>query len=501
MEFDEYRRYDGLGLADLVARREVSARELTELALRRMDAVNPGLNAVVTRIDDLARQRAASPLRGAFAGVPFLIKDLKQDHAGVPSACGSRSLRGHVPTQHAEITRRWLAAGLVPVGVSNTPEFGLKPQTESALWGPVHNPWRRGLSAGGSSGGAGAAVAAGIVPLAGGNDIGGSIRVPAAVCGLFGFKPGRGRTPWGAPEPEIAQGAAVQHALTRSVRDSAALLDATHGPMDGSPFHVAPPERPYLEETRRDPRRLRIGFSTTSPLSASPIDADCVSAVQRTARMLAALGHDVEEAEPGFVWPDFYNDVITMMYTLAAVMVREVQALTGCGQDAFEPDTRLMAGVGRSFSAVDLLESQQRWHLHQQAWAAFHRRHDVWLTPTVAQARLPIGAFATPGWQVAMGYCGLKLGLGRTMLNSPMAKQKRDEAVGYIPFTTPANLLGLPAMSMPLHWAGDGLPVGVQLMAGVGEEGLLFRLAAQLERAQPWFDRTAAEAEAVAASP
>lgn len=488
MKFYEYQGLDGLGMAALVAQRQVSAPELMQLALQRLEAVNPALNAVVTRMDDMAHQRAASALAGPFAGVPFLLKDVKQDHAGVVTTGSCRALRGHVPQVHAEITRRWLAAGVVPMGLSNASEFGLKPQSESAQWGAVHNPWRLGLSAGGSSGGAAAAVAAGIVPIAGGNDMGGSIRQPAALCGLFGFKPSRGRTPWGAPEAEMMQGMALQHVLSRSVRDSAAMLDATQGPMVGAPFHIAPPERPYLQELQRDPGALRIGFCTHSPLP-SPISEECQAAVHHTARLLDALGHHVEEASPAFDWRGLMDDFMTMLYAGAAMVVQSVRQSTGCGDDAFEPDTRLVAAVGRSLSAAELMGAQHRLHAHHCAWHAFRQRFDVWLTPVVSTVRLPIGALRSPAWQERLALLGVRLGLARQLMRNDLAVHRRDEALGYQPFLPCANLLGLPAMSVPLHWTDDGLPVGVQCMGGVGEEGLLFQLAAQLERAQPWMHR------------
>lgn len=492
MNFEEYRRYDGLGLAELVATQQVSAAELTELALARMDAVNPRLNAIVTRLDARARQSAKQATNSTpaapFAGVPFVVKDLMQDLAGVPTSAGSRAMRHHVPQQHAEITRRWLQAGVVPVGLSNAAEFGLAPQTEPSLWGAVHNPWRHGCSAGGSSGGSAAAVAAGIAPLAGGNDVGGSIRIPAALCGLFGFKPGRGRIPWGAPQAEFAQGAAVQHVLTRSVRDSAAMLDATMGPMPSSPFHIAPPERPYLQELAREPGRLRIGFCVTSPLPV-PVDAHGQAAVRHTAALLSSLGHHVEEHSPPVAWPDFYSDVMALMYTMSAAVVKDVQAMTGCRHSAFEPDTRLMAAAGRLMRADALQASLLRRHQHHEAWSGFRQRCDLWLSPVVTTAHLPLGAMRTPRWQAAGGLLAFKLGLGQLMLDSPMARKRLAESLGYVPFTTLANLLGLPSMSVPMHWSSEGLPAGVLLTGGIGEEGMLFRLAAQLEQAQPWFMR------------
>src|SRR5688572_23616063 len=250
MRFEEYRKHDGLGLADLVARREVNASELLEVAIARAEAVNPKLNAVIIPMHDIARARAKESLSGPFAGVPFLTKDLFQEYGGVRTAFGCKALKaaGYTAVEHAEITARWLRAGTVIFGRTNTPEFGAKAITEPDAWGPCRNPWNPDHTPGGSSGGSASAVAAGIVPMAGANDGGGSIRLPAGMCGLFGIKPGRGRTPWGPLYGELMHGAAMNHILSRSVRDSAAMLDATHGPELGSLYRIEPPERPYIEE-------------------------------------------------------------------------------------------------------------------------------------------------------------------------------------------------------------------------------------------------------------
>ncbi|MES2072771.1 MAG: amidase family protein [Pseudomonadota bacterium] len=490
MNFQEYRQYDGLGLARLVAAGEVSAAELLELALARSAAVNPKLNAVVVRMDEIARARAATVLSGAFAGVPFLLKNLEQHHAGVVSAHGCRGLKEHgaKAMRHAEITQRWLRAGVVILGQTNTPELGMKPITEPLAWGPARNPWNLARSPGGSSGGSAAAVAAGIVPMAGGNDVGGSIRIPAAVCGLFGFKPGRGRTPWGPERGEVMHGAAVNHVLTRSVRDSAAMLDASQGREVAAAFHIAAPERPYLEEVGRAAGKLRIAYCMRSP-SGTEVCAEAVLAVNKAARLLESLGHRVELAEPAIGWEQMLADFMRMMYANTAAQVSGIRQLTGCGNSGFEPDTLLMAGFGRAIRADEYAASLARWQEYQRVMNEFLQRHDVYMTPTVALPPPLLGQYATPAYEQKAAHMLQALGLSRMLLESARFKAKILSTMQHVPFTQLANLTGAPAMSVPLHWSADGLPLGVHFEAGPGSEGLLFRLAAQLEQAQPWFDR------------
>jgi len=489
MNFSEYRQHDGLGLARLVASGEVTASELLEIAIARAEAVDPVINAVVVRMDALARARCNELLTGPFAGVPFLLKNLEQNYAGVMSAGGCRGLMRSrvVPAQHSEITRRWLASGVVIAGQTNVPEFGLLPITEPLLFGPTNNPWNLAHSPGGSSGGSAAAIAAGIVPMAGGNDVGGSIRIPAAVCGLFGFKPGRGRTPCGPERGELMHGAVSHHVLTRSVRDSAAMLDATHGNELPASFHIAPPERPYLQEVGRDLGRLRIAFSDRSPVGE--ISPEAVLAIRDAARLLTSLGHEVVMDAPPIDWEQMFADVMTMMYANAAVFVTEVQAATGCGKQGFEPDTLLMAAFGRAIRADEFVASLARWQDYQRITNTFLSTHDVFMTPTVAFPPPLTGENATPRHeQVVVGWLQA-IGMSRALLHSTRLKDKVQGALRHIPFTELANLTGTPAMSVPLHWTQEGMPLGVHFMAGPSQEGLLFRLAAQLEQAQPWFDR------------
>ena len=359
----EYLEFDGMALAALVRRGEISAPELLEAAIRRAEAVNPRLNAITIPMYEIARERAATPLQGPLAGVPFLIKDLLQDYAGVLATSGSRVLKraGYIPAQHSEIVRRYLAAGTVIFGRTNTPEFGSKGVTEPEAWGPTRNPWNLAHSPGGSSGGAAAAVAAGIVPLAGASDGGGSIRIPAGCTGLFGLKPGRGRTPCGPGVGEAIHGAALNHVLSRSVRDSAAMLDATHGPEAGTPFALAAPERPYAAEVGRDPGRLRIAYTARSPLGTA-VDPAAVEAVEQTARLLAGLGHDVEQAEPEIDGQQLARDFLGIWYAQLTHLMQSACEQAGTRASGFELDSVAMAAVARGRSAFDYVCHYVHWN-------------------------------------------------------------------------------------------------------------------------------------------
>ena len=491
VRFDEYCRCDGLRLAQLVADREISPAEALEAAITRAESINPRINAIVVRMDSIARGRALEPLTGAFAGVPFLEKDLGQEYAGVPCSYGSRGPKrtGFAPPVHAEITKRWLEAGALIFGRTNTPEFGLQLVTESAAWGPAHNPWNLDRTPGGSSGGSAAAVAAGIVPLAGANDLGGSIRVPAAVCGLFGFKPGRGRTPWGPEHGEMMFGSAINHVISRSVRDSAAMLDATQGPELASAFRIAPPQRPYLEEVSHEGERLRIAFSTCSPFG-EPVGPEATAAVEDAVRLLASLGHEVEPATPAIDGEALLDDFGGLLFAGAAVLVVQAKRRAGCRNADFEPDTRLLARLGHTLRADELAASVDRCQDYVRTMNTFHRRYDVYMTATTATPAPHIGDTSTPRALAALGACAARLGLSRAILSSNRVRALIRFKIAWAPFTELANLTGAPAMSVPLHWTVDELPMGVHFMSPASGEGLLFRLAGELERARPWFDRT-----------
>ncbi|MCK0537620.1 amidase [Alcanivorax quisquiliarum] len=493
MNFEEYRKLDGLALAALVERGEVTPGELLELAIARAEQVNPALNGLILPLYEQARRRAAGRLSGPFAGVPMLVKDLFQEMDGVPHAMGNRALKqlGYRATADSELVRRWQAAGVVIMGRTNTPEFGAKGITEPLAWGATRNPWDTERTPGGSSGGSAALVAAGVVPFAGANDGGGSIRIPAACCGLFGLKPGRGRTPWGPQFTEAMHGMSINHVVTRSVRDSAALLDATHGDEPGAMFRLAPPERPYLEEVQREPGKLRIGYSVRSPIG-TPVHEEAERAVQNAVRLLVSLGHEVEEAEPEIDGEQMTADWLQMWFSHCAATVDLVRQQTGCDDDGFEPDTLVMAAFGRSIRANEYVENYQRWQLYTQQLAAFMQRYDFWLTPTLAMPPAKIGELATPAWQQTAARLVMKVGASRLVLKSGMLEKMARENLRYTPFTQVGNVTGVPAMSVPLHWCANGLPMGVQFIGYHGDEGKLLRLAAQLEQASPWMARVPA---------
>ncbi|MET0343584.1 MAG: amidase family protein [Polyangiales bacterium] len=489
----EYLARDAVGLAELVRKKEVTPNELLDAALARAAKVEPKIHSIVMPMHAIARRRAASSLEGAFAGVPFLVKDLHQGYAGVPLSSGNKALKkAHLgPHEHAEIVKRWLDTGVVIFGRTNTPEFGAKGITEPEAWGPTHNPWNLAHSPGGSSGGAAAAVAAGIVPMAGASDGGGSIRIPASATGLFGIKPGRGRTPWGPEQSEMLHGAAMNHVLTRSVRDSALMLDHSHGHELGGHFRIALPERAYADEVGRDPGKLRIAFSTRSPLGTE-VDPEAVKAVEDAARLLASLGHDVEPGEPAIDGVRLAGDFLQMWFANMSVIVAEVRAQTGCGDEGFELDTLTMAAIGRGMSALQYLEGLKRWEEYGRRLAELHARYDVFMTPTTGGPAPEIGSVVTPPALQRVVYAALKLGGGRliNLAKSAIDNVARD-SLKHVPFTQLANLTGVPAMSVPLHWCANGLPLGVQFVADHGGEGLLFRLAGQLEQARPWKERRA----------
>lgn len=494
----DYARYDGLGLAALVRRGEVAPRELVEAAIAAIERVNPRLNAVVTRLDQMAMEQAtAGPLAGGplpdapFAGVPFLLKDLHGALAGTTMSAGSRLLANHRPDHDAEVVARYKRAGLIVLGKTNTPEFGLLPVTESPLFGPARNPWSPDRTPGGSSGGAAAAVAAGIVPLAHGNDGGGSIRIPASACGLFGLKPTRGRVPLGPDSVELWMGCVVQHVLSRTVRDSAAALDATAASDLGAPYPTpqAPPEG-WLAQTRLPPSRLRIGW-TTQPMLDVPVHADCIAAVESTANLLRGLGHIVEPAAPMLDGRSIAAAFLLMVAAELSADLAEAESSAGQSASPLTVDTpalllNLLAG---QYSAAELAAALRRLRQVGPTLARFHQTYDLWLTPTLAQPPVPIGALQSTGLEAAAERLLARLGWGGLVRTLGSIEVNANRAFAFTPFTPIANITGQPAMSMPLHWSGDGLPIGVQFVARYGEEATLLRLAAQLENAAPWIDR------------
>jgi amidase len=490
-DFKEYEQYDGLGLAELIRSRQVPAAEVCEAAVTRIERINPRLNAVVTPLFEFGRRAVAQgPPSGSFQGVPFLLKDLLSVLAGAPLSFGCKALKNFVPDHDSELVRRFKRAGLVILGKTNTPEFGLVAYTEPELFGPTRNPWDLSRTPGGSSGGAAAAVAAGMVPLAGGGDGGGSIRIPAAYCGLFGLKPTRGRTPSGPDFGELWQGAVIEHALTRSVRDSAALLDATLGADAGAPFVLAPPERPYSEEIRREPGRLRIAFDLRSPIG-TPVHPENEIAVLQTALLLQKLGHEVDAAAPDLDGNALGRSYLTMLYAEVAADLKDLGAVLGrpTRPSDVETATWTLGLLGRCEPASALAEARRLWGRAARTMGRFHQTYDLYLTPTTAQPPARIGELQPKPYESAALKLLNRLELGRWLRRSGIIERIAFQNLARTPFTQLANFTGQPAMSVPLHWTRAGLPCGVHFMARIGDEATLFRLGAQLEQASPWFHR------------
>ncbi len=489
--FSEYDKYDGLGLAQLVQKKEVSPLELCEEAIIRMDRINPKINAVIYRMDSLARAAAKGSIpSGPFSGVPFLCKDLVSAIAGVPMNKGSKSCRNYVPTQDSEMARRYKAAGLIVLGKTNTPEFGLMGITEPELHGPTRNPWNIDHTPGGSSGGSAAAVAAGFVPMASGGDGGGSIRIPSSCCALFGLKVTRGRNPLGPEAGEIWQGAEVEGALTRSVRDCAALLDATNGADPGAPYILPKPARPYLTDVGQDPRPLKIAFTVESPFKIK-IHPECVEAVQNAAKLLSSLGHIVEEAQPGIDGVALGKSYMMMYFGEVAADIEELKSVVGrpLNHHDTEEATWALNLLGKTFSAGDFVLAMRQWNVFSRRMAKFHETYDLYLTPTIATLPPRIGELQqTPVEQLFLKIIN-SMNMGKLLKATGITDIMATKGLSKMPFTQLANLTGQPAMSVPLHWSKDGLPCGVQFIGRFGEESLLFQLAGQLERAQPWFHK------------
>jgi amidase len=488
--FPEYEAHDATGLADLVRRGDVHPSEMVEAAAERLGRINPHINAVVYPALDRARAEAEQGVGdGPFAGVPFLVKDLGAACAGLPYTQSSRSRRAHVPMADNEIVERFRAVGLLILGKTNTPEFGLAPVTEPEVHGPARNPWDLGRTPCGSSGGAAAAVAAGIVPMAHGNDGGGSIRLPASACGLFGLKPSRGRSTWGPDYVEVWLGLSEQHAITRSVRDSARLLDAVGGAPIGTIAAPPPPARPFADEVGADPGPLRIAYTPAGLLDPAPLDPACIEGVEDAANLCEELGHHVEQTMPDLDLEELLWAFVTLAGAEAEFQIAESERLTGrkARPADFELVTWIVGLVGKTRTSGDLTRALYAAREAGRRVAEFMGTYDVIMTSTMGRPPWPIGELdlATRDRRT------LQL-VRRAPLRPVLAqveKQLAGEILRPMPNTPLFNMTGLPAMSVPLHWSGDGLPVGIQFAGRYGEEATLFRLAAQLEAARPWWDR------------
>ncbi len=468
MAFPDYAKYDGLGLAGLIASKDVSPPELVEEAIARVERHNGKLNAVVYKTFDRARSAAKLPVRGAFGGVPYLLKDILGAQKGVPTRQGSNFIPPAPSPHDSTLVRRLTAAGLISLGKTNVPEFGLVPTTESTIYGPACNPWSLDHSTGGSSGGSAAAVAAGIVPLAHATDGGGSIRVPASANGLVGLKPTRGRNPMGPDLGDMMGGLVCEGVVSRSVRDTAAALDATSGNEMGDPYWAPPKGDAYLDVCQTDPGRLRIAFSTKSLFGVS-FDPECVAAIQATARLLESLGHHVEEASPPLSGDAFAASFLPIWSAGVTMLIDGVALMTGrvAHESDFQGLTWGFYQQGKQVTAAQYLMSWFQIQTMSRQVAQFHETYDVWLSTTLGSPPVRNGA---------------------------LDMQERDllkataPLFSYLPVTPLQNLTGQPAISLPLAWAKNGLPIGLHFAGRFGDEATLLRLAGQLEKAKPWAD-------------
>ena len=455
---------DATAQAELVRTGTCSQTELIETAIERIERIDPQLNAVIMRFFDEALDTV--PADGPFRGVPLLLKDLGCSIEGMPLHCGVEAMkdRDYRATTTSHLAQRLLDAGFVVVGKTNTPELGLSPTTEPVSYGPTRNPWSLDHGVGGSSGGSASAVAACLTPVAHAGDGGGSIRNPAGACGLVGLKPSRARTSVGPESGEGWSSCVSDHVVTRSVRDTAAVLDAVAGPMPGDPYYAPPPERPFAAEVGRDPGRLRIG------LYADGGNPDALGAVETAAGLLAELGHEVDEAYPAALDEGATGEIGSVL--VAANVAAELDAMgeaTGrpIGEDGVEPATWAIAQRGRELRATELLTAIDAMHAYGRRLRSWWSDYDILVTPTMSEAAPPIGE----------------------LRNAPI-----DRIVALVPYTMPYNLSGQPAIALPLYWTAatdeaPELPVGIQLVGEYASESRLIRLASQLEQAQPWIDK------------
>jgi amidase len=482
---DELIEYDAVSLGELIRKGEIKPIESIDITIQRIEQVNPKLNCVVHKMYDQAhtigkhwtdRKKEEQTDGSIFGGVPFLLKDLLAESKENPLHEGSAAVKGYVSKLDSELVKRQKASGLIIVGKTNTPEFGLLPTTEPELYGPTFNPWDPSLIPGGSSGGAAAAVASGIVPMAHGNDAGGSIRIPASCCGLFGLKPTRARNPLGPIFGDIGSGIVCEHAITRTVRDSAALLDATAGPDIGDPYYAPPKERPFLEEVGQEVGRLKIGLLTSIPKGwgiETLMHPDCESAVRDAALLCESLGHRVAEIKPddlGFT--DLYKTFGIIFTCLVGRFIAywETELDKKFAEDQLEAITWVTYQAGLKRTGADYLGALENCQRFSRKLARWYEKggYDMILSPTICIPPIEIAAF-------------------QPAPDDPMRWARMSNT--FCALTYIYNITGQPAMSVPLYWNKANIPIGVQFASRFGDEATLFRLAAQLEQARPWKNR------------
>lgn len=492
MKFSEYRQHDATSLAELIKKKEVTPTELLETAISRAEDVNPKINAVVTKLYDLGKEQLKSlDANAPLAGVPYLIKDLGPQLKGTRYTCGSKILKDNISTENSVVTDRMLKAGLIIFGKTNTPEFGLTPWTEGELLGVARNPWNLEHTTGGSSGGSSAAVAAGIVPLASANDGGGSIRIPASCNGIFSMKPSRGRVTLAPFYGEGWGGAVCEGVVSRSVRDSALYYDLIQGASQGDPYIIEKPARPFTEEIKTTPRKLKIGYSAEMPEGMSaPIDEENIKAILTTVSLLKDLGHEVVEIKLPYKKEVLTELLYSMVYGETSATLDYIGEQRGKKpqRHEVEPNTWLLYQLGKSFSANSFSLAKLKWNEVNHNLSKFHQQFHLLLTPTLGKRPFKIGSMNTPKLEDTALRIMNALGISSVVRYTGMIEKEAEKIFSWIPYAPLANLTGQPSMTVPLHWSTkENIPVGTMFTARWQDEATLFQLAAQLEKVQPWF--------------
>jgi amidase len=490
-QFQDYEKLDALALAELVALGKTTPTELLEAAIARAEAISAPLNPFAFKMYGRARVLASGELpTGPFRGVPFAIKDLIQRIPGVPTQSGSRFWQGWTPDAATTLYERWLETGVVPFAKTTTPELGILAITEPEVGGPTRNPWNPERTSGGSSGGSGVAVSTRVVPMASGGDGGGSIRIPASCCGVFGMKPTRARNPAGPFASENWSGFVSEHVLTVSVRDSAAMLDATHGLEPTSPYAAPAITGTFLETTTTDPGRLRIAFhcDPAFPVETHP---DCRAAVEHVARLCESLGHEVEEVPPRHPTRHISAAFMTIYLANIAADIREAEEIRGrkTKRSDFEGTTWIARLVAQSMSAEDLAVATRFLQAEARRLVGIYGDYDAVLTPTLCKPPVEVGELQPKGVEALLQEIITRTGFKAPLKLPGVIEQASIQMLRFAGFTQVANFTGQPSMSVPLHWNSEGMPIGVMFTGRLGDEKTLYGLAAQLERAQPWKDR------------
>ncbi|KAA3661551.1 MAG: amidase [Chloroflexi bacterium] len=490
ISLDDYAGYDAIGLAELVKRGDVTPLELVEAAIACIEQHNPQINAVIHKMYEQARERAQGSLPdGPFKGVPFLLKDLLSAYAGEPMRSGSRFHKDVVPTEHSMMTQRYLDAGLIVLGKTNTPEYGITAVTEPELFGTTNNPWDVSRTSGGSSGGSAAAVASRFVPMAHAGDGLGSIRIPASCCGLFGLKPTRHRNPRSG-DYDAWQGLVCEHVLTRSVRDSAAMLDITAVTDPHFPDALVRGKRPFLQEVGRDPGKLRIAY-TAVPFMGDTMDDVCLKALDDTVALCRELGHELIEDAPAIDGTEYARATMTMLAGEIRADIDEAGRALGKRPtpDQFEKSTWALSLMGGKITAGDFVQAMRTMQRTAHQIHQFFVNYDVLLTPTLAQPPAISGTMLPSGVEaMALQVIG-RLRAGSVLKLLKMLDTAAADSFRFTPSTPLFNATGQPAMSVPLWWTDEGLPIGMQFVGRFGDEATLFRLAGQLEGKRPWVGR------------